>query len=422
MENNQLKNYFENYYVPLKETANERFSIEHSENGRSRNEYQRDYARILYSSSFRRLQGKMQLLDVQEGKFFRNRLTHSLEVAQIARSIAELLKNKIPTLDVYGEDIYVVESGALAHDIGNPPFGHHGEKVLNKLMKEHGGFEGNAQTIRILTKLEKKHPNLKGLNLTGRSLLSTVKYFRPYDHDHQESKFLYNEDYDFFNAKLNDLEIYPRTIDVQIVDLADEIAYCAHDLEDALSSNYFNIEELLFEIKLHCKDNFNILSDWVKSAKCYAYKSTMYNSSEEFAFVFRKELTSIIVDKLARDIDLVQLSEDYKVKTGTKNNEELGFVKYQSLVKSLKKKTFTSVNRTNKVQMYERLGEKVIKGLMEALTDKDFNKDLLLLPVEFRDTNCIHRSVSDYISGMMDKFSINLYTEIYGESSLSNLL
>lgn len=155
METNQLKSYFQNYYFPLKEKTNERFHNEQSGTNRNRNEFQRDYARILYSSSFRRLQGKMQLLDVQEDKFYRNRLTHSLEVAQIARSIAELLKTEIHDTSVYSDDIYVVESGALAHDIGNPPFGHHGERVLNELMKEHGGFEGNAQTIRILTKLEK---------------------------------------------------------------------------------------------------------------------------------------------------------------------------------------------------------------------------------------------------------------------------
>ncbi|WP_409264864.1 dGTP triphosphohydrolase [Morganella morganii] len=113
---------------------------------RERNAYQRDYARILYSSSFRRLQGKMQLFEVDPEKFNRNRLTHSLEVAQIARSIASDLELKYPV---------VVELAALAHDIGNPPFGHSGEKLLNKLSENIGGYEGNAQALRILRTLEK---------------------------------------------------------------------------------------------------------------------------------------------------------------------------------------------------------------------------------------------------------------------------
>jgi dGTPase len=119
------------------------------ENFTQRPPYERDYTRILYSPSFRRLQGKMQMLAVRNDKFFRNRLTHSLEVSQIARSIAEHIGYDT-------DEVHVVEAGALAHDIGNPPFGHYGERVLNQLAKDIGGYEGNAQTLRILLKLEKK--------------------------------------------------------------------------------------------------------------------------------------------------------------------------------------------------------------------------------------------------------------------------
>ena len=233
---------------------------------------------------------------------------------------------------------------------------------------------------------------------------------------------MYEEDYNYFEENIKTLPFQPRTLDVQIVDLADEIAYCAHDLEDALSLNYFNIDELLFELKLSNVENFEIFNGWVKKAKEHAFQSISYNSSEEFAFIFRKELTSIIVDKLARDIHVVEVSKEFKDKTGTKNSEELGFSRYSDLVKDLKKKTFTSVNRTTNVQMYEKLGDKVIRGLMTALTDESFNKDQLLLPVEFRNPEDINRGVSDYISGMMDKFSINLYLKIHGQSSLSNLI
>ena len=136
--------------------------------------FQRDYARIMYSSSFRRLQGKMQLLGIRNDQFFRNRLTHSLEVAQIARSIAG-------TIQYDAGESYIVEAGALAHDLGNPPFGHAGERYLNELFQDIGGFEGNAQTLRILTNIEKKRPEFRGLNLTYRSMLSVVKYFNKFD-------------------------------------------------------------------------------------------------------------------------------------------------------------------------------------------------------------------------------------------------
>lgn len=116
--------------------------------------FQRDYARIMYSSSFRRLQGKMQLLGIRNDQFFRNRLTHSLEVAQIARSIAG-------TIQYDAGESYIVEAGALAHDLGNPPFGHAGERYLNEMFQDIGGFEGNAQTLRILTNIEKNVQNLE---------------------------------------------------------------------------------------------------------------------------------------------------------------------------------------------------------------------------------------------------------------------
>lgn len=134
---------------------------------RDRDPFERDYARILYSSSFRRLQGKMQLFEVDPVKFNRNRLTHSLEVAQIARSIASKLELKNPI---------VAELAALAHDIGNPPFGHSGEAQLQDISEEFGGYEGNAQALRILRNFEIKYDYCKGLDLTYRSLLSIIKY------------------------------------------------------------------------------------------------------------------------------------------------------------------------------------------------------------------------------------------------------
>lgn len=151
----ELREYVRENYDSLK-NLHKRIYKEKSDSDRERNDYQRDYSRILYSTSFRRLQGKMQLLGIENHKFYRNRLTHSLEVSQIARSIAEKVRSDTGLYEIYRDDIYVIEAGSLAHDLGNPPFGHYGERVLNMIMKDKGGFEGNAQTFRILHRLEKK--------------------------------------------------------------------------------------------------------------------------------------------------------------------------------------------------------------------------------------------------------------------------
>ena len=229
----------------LEELQNERISQREKTEGatnRSEGEFQRDYTRIMYSSSFRRLQGKMQLLGLRKSRFHRNRLTHSLEVAQIARSIAA-------DLDYTPEESFVVEAGALAHDIGNPPFGHAGERFLNKIYKGIGGFEGNAQTLRILTTVERKRPEFRGLNLTPRTQLAVIKYFAPPEDDrfHLNEKFIYQDDYNRISKLIDEEGIKVRTLDVQVVDIADEIAYAAHDLEDGLRTKAFTIDDILQE-------------------------------------------------------------------------------------------------------------------------------------------------------------------------------
>ena len=266
---------------------------EEDKNIRERNPLKRDYARVIYSTSFRRQQGKMQLFEVNSKAFHRNRLTHSFEVAQIARGIVDELKEKVEKEiktqskntntkkylqykknieENFLKMIIVVETGSLIHDVGNPPFGHHGERVLNELAPD-VGFEGNAQGIRVLRKIEKKFPQCSGLNLTYRTLASIIKYFVPYAKD--KKKFLYRDDYEELSENLKDLSdnnVLPfRTIDVQIVDLADEIAYCAHDLEDALASNYFTIEEFIFRLKNIAdnelsKKSKKAFNTWVKNA------------------------------------------------------------------------------------------------------------------------------------------------------------
>ena len=364
----------------------------------------------------------MQLLRVKNDQFFRNRLTHSLEVSQIARSIARQLK--------YTEnELFVVEAGAIAHDIGNPPFGHAGESVLNLIFKDIGGFEGNAQTLRILTTIEKKSPNFQGLNLSYRTLLSVVKYYKKKEEG--TSKFIYDDDYNMLQKFINENDITVRTLDVQIVDLSDEIAYAAHDLEDGLRVKAFIIDEILHDYYSQYgeSDSYKKLVELVEAAKNKAGYGNVNVKSSEYSKLFRQELTSSIVYTLISDIDIVDVTENFIKKTGTMNPKELGFKKYNELAQGLKEITFKCLTNTNDVFIYEKKG----KLLLEYLSDF-YTKNTELLPPEYRAVNNIsryslqydekeyqRRLICDFISGMMDSYAISTYEEVSGKK-FNNIL
>ena len=370
-----------------------------------RDEFMRDYARILYSSSFRRLQGKMQLLGINSTNFNRNRLTHSLEVAQIARSIAQ-------NLDI--QNIVVTESCSLAHDLGNPPFGHYGEVILNDLSKDFGGYEGNAQTFRILRKLEKKHHAYEGLNLTIRTLFGITKYF--YRGNIGNKKFLYEEDFDFLEANLTKYDITTKkSIDAQIMDLSDEIAYAAHDLEDALSSGIISLGEILHEFKI--SDDYSCAYDEFSKITREVQKTALeckkLKTSEEYSAVLRKELTSEIVNILCKKITIIEKD----------NIQELGYEKNNKLAEGLKKLLFKTILRKKDIQHYEKKGERIIRGLYKVYSDSTYNKNNILLPAELRTLECSNKNrlVIDYISGMMDSYAEQEYIKYFGKSSLEKL-
>ncbi len=238
-----------------------------SKSNEYRSDFRRDYARLIHSSVFRRLQGKTQLFPGIESDFFRNRLTHSLEVAQIAKSIAIKLNKEE---EFFGNpenqiDLDLVEVAGLAHDLGHPPFGHNGEIALDDHMKEFGGFEGNAQTLRILARLEKKELAKNeshnppygvgkdgndyriGLNLTYRTLASLLKYDSeiPIKREKNDLKKGYYKSETKLVKKIKKsvtgVENFSgkfKTIECQIMDIADDIAYSTYDLEDALKAGF----------------------------------------------------------------------------------------------------------------------------------------------------------------------------------------
>jgi dGTPase len=192
-----------------------------------RSPFQRDRDRIIHSSAFRRLKHKTQVFIEHEGDYFRTRLTHSIEVAQVARTVAAAL----------GLETELTEAVALAHDLGHPPFGHTGEEALNALMAPYGGFDHNAQAIRIVTSLERHYAEWDGLNLTWETLEGIAKHNGPVPEPRPYALAAYNQ--------RHDLELHTHaSAEAQVAALADDIAYSHHDLHDGLRAELFSTDEL----------------------------------------------------------------------------------------------------------------------------------------------------------------------------------
>jgi dGTPase len=206
---------------------------------KTRSPFRRDCDRVIHSTAFRRLKHKTQVFVFHEGDHYRTRLTHSLEVAQIARALARQL----------GLDEDLTETLALAHDLGHPPFGHAGERALDACLEAHGGFDHNAQTLRVLTALEHRYPDFDGLNLTWESLEGIVKHNGPLTDRSGAPVGRYRDrgvptgiaDY----VKTYDLELWSfASLEAQVAAIADDIAYDAHDIDDGLRAGLFAVDEL----------------------------------------------------------------------------------------------------------------------------------------------------------------------------------
>lgn len=411
-----------------------RVKEESSEKNREsfRDNFERDFARIIHSSSFRRLQGKTQVFGPEEGDYHRTRLTHTLEVAQIARGITiELNYNNLSVLNNVGKvDTSLIEAAALAHDLGHPPYGHQGERALNKHMNKFGlGFEGNAHTFRLITKLENDNEN--GLNLTRATLLSILKYPVTYDkvvnpnnqnkppkfsvftEDEERLKWLIdifdNNEIDFFQEikegdTINDhRKTNNKTLECSIIEIADDIAYVTHDLQDALKLELIDLQMIADVLEQY--KNTRIFGKL-----CQKFKDVMKNSN-----TYKKDLKNFFADMIHLLIKDVFVEERREFKSPRLKYLAKLSNEGERLIKKLNEVTKSEVIMSQRVQTLEWKGGYIISKLFDAFMNEP---KLLLLPAEYRALNTSSdkiraRVVCDYIAGMTDKYAQRMYSRLF---------
>jgi len=344
-----------------------------------RTPFQRDRDRIIHSASFRRLKHKTQVFVNTEGDHYRTRITHSIEVAQIARSIARYLK--------LNEDL--AETLSLAHDLGHTPFGHAGEDALNECMDDHGGFDHNLQTLRIVMFLENKYLKFNGLNLSIETIEGLLKHNGPVDDIGLIDSLIGIKN---FKNKIN-FSTHP-SLEAQISAISDDIAYNNHDIQDGINANLFKIEELV-EINFF-KD---IYKKYKKKINNKNYKIVIYQIIRDSIDLMIKDLISNTKNNLTynkiktfKDIGKTSfLIVEFSDKIKSSENEIRYFLK-------------TKMYNNKKVLDKNNKGKQIIKKLFNRINQnpkKFISNEQLSLDK--------YRAISDFISGMTDRYAINLY-------------
>ncbi len=351
-----------------------------------RDPFARDRDRVIHSGSFRKLEYKTQVFLNHEGDFFRTRLTHSIEVAQIARSIAKAL----------GLRESLAEAIALSHDLGHTPFGHIGGDTLDACLKKDGfanGFEHNFQSFRVVSSLEKRYKNFDGLNLTFATLEGILKHSYPY-----KKSFLPQWIDETF-----DLSTHP-SIEAMIVDRADEIAYISHDIDDGVNSGLITFEDLqksaLVRIVLQKVEDEGITRDEYEMFR-YRFSSHMINHLVYSLLDYTKANV-----KETKEVRCASIPAKEKLPVGLSK-------KLESEIKKLKKLLFQKLYQHHKIVRKMYAGSKAVEGLYKAMMDEEkllssyYYKQLQKRPK--------HRVVADFIAGMSDRYAFELYNEIYGK-------
>ena len=346
-----------------------------------RSPFQRDRDRIIHSASFRRLKHKTQVFVNTEGDHYRTRITHSIEVAQIARSIAKYLN--------VNDDL--AETLSLAHDLGHTPFGHAGEIALNECMSKYGGFDHNLQTLRIVMFLEHKYLKFKGLNLSIETLDGLIKHNGPYHEISKLNKIIGKKN---FKGKLNFNK--NTSLEAQISAISDDIAYNNHDIQDGIKANLFKLEDLI-EIKF--------FKEIYKS-----YKSNIKKREKNIIIyqIIRDSINLMVEDVINNT--LLNIKDNKIKKYSDIINNKKQIVSFSNKFKSIEQeiKLFLRLKMYNNRSVLNKNnnGKKIITKLFLEISKKPKkyinnyqNKDQF-------------RSISDYISGMTDRYAIQLHKSL----------
>lgn len=340
--------------------------------------YERDRDRIIHCAAFRRLEYKTQVFVNHEGDYYRTRLTHSLEVAQIGRGIARRLR--------LNEDL--VEALALAHDLGHTPFGHTGEEVLNRLMSPYGGFEHNRQSLRIVEHLEERYPDFNGLNLSWETREGIIKHSSDYD----------IPDGSGFEEYCPGLR---STMEAQIIDLADEIAYNNHDIDDGLKARYLNPSELM-KVDL-----------WAETFSRVAEKYPSLPDDRQILQTISHLIGFLILDLVEEtrtNVAAAEIKTLEDVRTQAKNLVRLSN-ETSARNRQLKLFLYKNLYRHYKVERMRIKAERFLTMLFE-----NYLQNPTLLPASYQDKYDQYgrqRVVCDYIAGMTDRYALDEYKRLF---------
>lgn len=378
------KNYKENHLKPYAiKSINSKGRIYNEKENSIRSPYQRDRDRIIHSSSFRRLKHKTQVFVNTEGDHYRTRLTHSMEVSQISRTLARSLG--------LNEDL--CETLSLSHDLGHTPFGHAGEEVLNQCMERHGGFNHNIQTLRIVTLLENKYYKFFGLNLTIETLDGLIKHNGPVKNLNLYNAILKKN---LFKNKIV-FHAFP-SLEAQVAAISDDIAYNNHDLEDGLRAGLFTIEKFN-SIPLVSK----LINKHINNTKNYR-REIIINQ------IVRELINVMVVDVINTTNRNLKKYNPQSIKDIYKQDHLI--VDFSDKIKKLDMqiKDFLRHNMYNhkKVIINTNKGKRIIKVLFNSLSKnpkKYINDELLKKELK-------ERVVADFIAGMTDRYAINLHKKI----------
>jgi dGTPase len=375
--------------------ANSKGRYYKEEESSHRNPFMRDRDRLVHSAAFRRLEHKTQVFVQHEGDNFRSRLTHTIEVAQIARTIASRLSL----------DSDLAETIALAHDLGHTPFGHAGEEALNNSMKNKGGFDHNAQTLRIVTKLERKYAQFDGLNLTWESLEGIAKHNGPLINNIPTAI----REYQAFikkNNKILDLNLTKFAgPEAQVAAIADDIAYCNHDIDDGLRAGLFELDEL--EAINHIgKAINNNRSKWKNIENKRLIHESIRNLINKMIEDVVNEYKNTLNKNKFESVEDIRDCKNSVVKFSKNmfnDNQELRTFLFEKMYKH------TIVNRMT------LKAKSIVVDLFDA-----FSNDITILPLEWRinaentkSDDDIYRIISDYIAGMTDRYAVMEHKRLY---------